>query len=114
MDVGHYLVGGGDPVEAIRRHGSLVTHVHAKDVDGAVLARLRAGEVDGFAGAIRDRLFTELGNGVLDLDGVVRALDEIDFDGWIMVEQDSSWLPPAQAAEIGGRALRVALAGLAR
>lgn len=114
MDVGHYLVGGGDPVEAIRRHGSLVTHVHAKDVDGAVLARLRAGEVAGFAGAIRERLFTELGNGVLDLDGVVSALDDIDFDGWIMVEQDSSWLPPAQAAEVGGRALRGALAGLAR
>ena len=60
--------------------------------------------------AIRERIFTELGNGVLDLPGVVRALDGIGYDGWIMVEQDSSWLPPAEAAEIGGRALRAALA----
>jgi inosose dehydratase len=110
LDVGHYLVGGGDPVEAIRRHGPLVTHVHAKDVDAAVLARLRAGEIAGFGPAIRERLFTELGNGALDLPGVVRALGAIGFDGWIMVEQDSSWLPPDEAAAIGLRALRTELA----
>ena len=47
--------------------------------------------------------------GALDLPGVVEALDAIGFDGWLMVEQDSSWLPPAQAAEIGLRALRAEL-----
>jgi inosose dehydratase len=109
LDVGHYLVGGGDPVEAIRRHGSLITHLHAKDVDPAVLARLRAGEIAGFGDAVRERLFTELGNGALDLRGVVQGLDDIGFDGWIMVEQDSSWLPPAEAAATGLRALRDAL-----
>ncbi|MGZ8563089.1 MAG: sugar phosphate isomerase/epimerase family protein [Candidatus Limnocylindria bacterium] len=109
LDVGHYLVGGGDPVEAIRRHGPLIIHVHAKDVNPAVLARLRTGEIAGFGGAIRERLFTELGNGALDLRGVVEALDAIGFHGWIMVEQDSSWLPPIEAAEIGLRALRAEL-----
>jgi inosose dehydratase len=109
LDVGHYLVGGGDPVEAIRRHGSLITHVHAKDVDPAVLGRLRAGEIAGFGDAVRERLFTELGNGALDLRGVVEALEGIGFEGWIMVEQDSSWRPPAEAAEIGLRALRTEL-----
>ena len=109
LDVGHYLVGGGDPVEAIRRHGPLITHVHAKDVDPEVLARLRGGEIAGFGGAIRERLFTELGNGALDLPGVVRALDTVGFEGWIMVEQDSSWLPPVEAAAIGLRALRAEL-----
>lgn len=110
LDVGHYTVGGGDPVEAIERHGTLIRHVHAKDVDRAVLSRLRSGELVGMWPAIRERIFTELGNGVLDLEGVVAALDRIGYDGWIMVEQDSSWLPPAEASEIGGRALRAALA----
>lgn len=109
LDVGHYLVGGGDPVAAIATYGDLVTHVHAKDVDGAVLARLRAGELDGFGEAVRHRLFTELGNGVLDLAGVVAGLDRIGFEGWIMVEQDSTWLRPAEAAAIGGRVLRYAI-----
>ncbi len=110
LDVGHYTVGGGDPVDAIRRHGPLIRHVHAKDVDPAVLARVRAGEVTGMWPMIRERIFTELGNGVLDLPGVVAALDDIGYDGWIMVEQDSSWLPPAEASAIGMRALRAALA----
>lgn len=109
LDVGHYLVGGGDPVEAIGRHGPLIRHVHAKDVDRAVLARARTGEVIGMWPMIRERIFTELGNGVLDLRGVVAALGRIGYDGWIMVEQDSSWLPPAEASEIGLRELRRAL-----
>jgi len=109
LDVGHYLVGGGNPVEAIGRYRDLVTHVHIKDVDPDVLARLRAGELDGFSAAVRRRIFTEPGNGALDLDGVVAALDRIGFAGWLMVEQDSSWLPPSEAAAIGNRVLRYAL-----
>ncbi len=109
LDVGHYLVGGGDPVAAIERFGSLVRHVHVKDVDPSVLRRLRAGEIDGFGGAVRERIFTEAGNGELDLVGVVRALDGIGYGGWLMVEQDSSWLRPAEAAAIGIRVLRHAI-----
>jgi len=114
LDVGHYLVGGGEPVRAIRRYGSLVTHVHLKDVDPAVLARLRSRELDGFGAAVRERIFTELGNGALDLHGVLATLDAVDFDGWLMVEQDSSWLRPAEAAAVGGRVLRYALRELDR
>ena len=114
LDVGHYLVGGGEPARAIRRYGSLVTHVHLKDVDPAILARLRSREIDGFATAVRERIFTELGNGALDLHGVLATLDAVGFDGWLMVEQDSSWLPPAEAAAIGGRVLRYALRELDR
>ena len=109
LDVGHYLVGGGDPVEAIGRYAEQIMHVHAKDVDPAVLARLRAGEMDGFAGAVRERIFTELGNGVLDLAGMVEALDRIGYRGWLMVEQDSSWLAPSEAAAVGIRTLRYAI-----
>jgi inosose dehydratase len=114
LDVGHYLVGGGEPVRAIRRYGSLVTHVHLKDVDPAVLARLRSREIDGFSAAVRERIFAELGNGALDLRGVLATLDAVDFDGWLMVEQDSSWLRPAEAAAVGGRVLRYAVRELDR
>ena len=82
-----------------------------KDVDPAVLADLRAGRLPDFAAAIRARLFTELGRGVLDVDGVVAALEAIGYGGWLMVEQDSTWLAPAESAAIGRAALpRQALA----
>jgi len=108
LDVGHFFAGGGDPVEAIGRYGPLVTHVHLKDVDAAVLARLRAGEVVGLGDAVRNRIFTELGHGAVDLDGVLRALDRIGYSGWLMVEQDSTWLRPSEAAAIGRRVLEFA------
>jgi len=108
LDVGHYLVGGGDPVEAVGRYRDLLTHVHVKDVDPAVLARLRAGGMPDFGAAVRERIFTELGNGALDLDGVLSALDRIGYGGWLMVEQDSSWLSPSEAAAIGMRVLEYA------
>ena len=109
LDVGHYTVGGGDPVEAIERHGALIGHVHVKDVDGDVLRRLRTREISGFEASVRERIFTELGNGILDLAGVLHALDGIGYSGWLMVEQDSSWLQPSEAAAVGGRVLRYAL-----
>ena len=109
LDVGHYLVGGGDPVDALERLGDRVRHVHLKDVDADVLRRLRAGEVDGFGAAIRQRLFTELGAGMLDLDGVIASLAGRDYDGWLMVEQDSCWGPPSESAAIGRRVLAAAL-----
>ena len=109
LDVGHYLVGGGDPVAALRQLGERVTHVHLKDVDPIVLDDLRSGALTGFGRAVRARVFTELGAGFLDLSGCLRALAERGYDGWLMVEQDSSWGPPSEAAAIGRRVLAQAL-----
>lgn len=109
LDVGHYTVGGGDPVEALWRYGERVIHVHLKDVDGPVLERLRNGQVNGFTEALRERIFTELGNGILDLPGIVDALVARDYDGWLMVEQDTTWRPPSESAAIGRRVLEYEL-----
>ena len=109
LDVGHWLVGGGDPVAAIDAFGERVTHVHLKDVDREVLGRLRDGELGGFTAAIRSRLFTELGSGILDLDGFLDALAAYSYRGWLMVEQDSGWPPPSESAAIGRRVLAAAL-----
>ena len=113
LDVGHFLVGGAEPVAALRRHRDLVTHIHLKDVDAAVLGQLRSGQLRGFANAIRARIFTELGNGILDLGGVLQQLAANRYGGWLMVEQDSTWLAPTEAAAIGLRVLRFALRDLA-
>ena len=109
LDVGHYTVGGGNPVEALKTFGERVRHVHLKDVDPGVHAQLREGALDGFNAATRLRVFTELGSGSLDLMGILRVLDARGYAGWLMVEQDSSWQPPSEAAAIGRRVLAHAL-----
>jgi sugar phosphate isomerase/epimerase len=45
---------------------------------------------------------------------VLETLEAVDYDGWLMVEQDSSWLPPAEAAAVGRRVLGYALRELDR
>jgi inosose dehydratase len=114
LDVGHWTVGGGDPADALRRYGDRVTHVHLKDVDTDVLAQLRAGRLPDFDAAIRARLFTELGAGVLDLRAVLAVLAQRDYAGWLMVEQDSCWGPPTESAAIGRRVLAQELRRLGR
>lgn len=109
LDVGHLIVGGGDPVGALARFGDRVRHLHLKDVDPAGLERLRAGQHDRLGSAVLEGLFTELGAGLLDLDGVLRQLVEQDYAGWLIVEQDWSPGPPSESAAIGRRVLGAAL-----
>ncbi len=109
LDVGHHIVGGGDPVAAVAAFGDRVRHLHLKDVDAAVLGRVRAGDYEGLGQAVREGLFTELGAGILDLDGVLRRLAERDYAGWLIVEQDWGWGPPSESAAIGRRVLAAAL-----
>ena len=109
LDTGHHLVAGGDPVEALRSLGDRVRHVHLKDVDGDLLTALRAGEYEGLEDAVTHGLFTELGAGILDLDGVIGALAARGYDGWLMVEQDRSLGVPSESAAIGRRVLAASL-----
>jgi inosose dehydratase len=112
LDVGHHIVGGGDPVGATRAFGERLRHLHLKDVDPHVLGRVRAGAYEGLGEAVREGLFTELGAGVLDLDGVLRLLAARDYAGWLIVEQDWGWEPPSESAAIGRRVLGAGLRGL--
>ncbi|MGW4791596.1 TIM barrel protein [Nonomuraea sp. NPDC004297] len=88
LDTGHLLLAGGDPVTALRAWAERVGHVHIKDGDTAILARALADGVD-----LRELMgrggFAQLGEGELDLPAVVRALDEIGYAGWIVIEQDT-------------------------
>jgi inosose dehydratase len=113
LDVGHYLLAGGDPVAALRDFGERVCHVHLKDVDPRVAERMRSGELGGFLEGLRARVFTEVGAGSLDVDGVLATLSERDYRGWIVVEQDTTWRSPSESAAISRAVIDYALRGLA-
>jgi inosose dehydratase len=87
VDTGHLLVGGGDPVAITAAHPERVEHVHLKDVDAAMAARVRAGETT-FGAAVRDGMFRPLGTGDVDVSALVRTLEEAGYDGWYVLEQD--------------------------
>jgi len=87
VDPGHLLVGGSDPVQALRDWGERVNYVHIKDVRLEVLRGVVA-ERAGMLEAWRRGIFCELGAGDVDLDGVFAELKRTGYSGWICVEQD--------------------------
>ena len=87
IDTGHTVVGGGDPVELARLHADRLVHLHLKDVDGAVLARLRAGEID-MNEAWRTGIFCPFGDGVVPLREFLALPEVRGLDGYAVLEQD--------------------------
>jgi sugar phosphate isomerase/epimerase len=74
VDTGHFIRSGIDPVEAIRRFGARVHGVHLKDF--------------AEAGAFADGCI--LGDGMLDLGAVFRALREVEFSGALSLEYEEN------------------------
>jgi inosose dehydratase len=105
LDTGHLAIGGGDPVEVLRRWGSRVDHVHLKDVDAAELARVLAAG-GGMTEVWSSGAFVAFGSGVVDLPAVLAALEDLDYAGWIVIEQDV--LPAADVSLRDFRASRAA------
>lgn len=99
LDVGHLKYGGGDAMDFLPTYGDRVAHVHLKDVDPDVLARAQA-EKWSFRDALRGIIFPELGDGLVDIPGVVSWLKEHDYDGWLVLEQDTTHRRPLDAARV--------------
>lgn len=89
LDTGHLMIGGVDPAEFARRHGDRVVHVHLKDVDAGLAARLRGGELT-FLAAVLQGLFRPLGTGDARITEVVAQLDAAGYARWLVLEQDTA------------------------
>lgn len=81
LDIAHYFQGGGDPAKAIRKYKDRLLFIHIKDVESPVPAA--AGE------QARAYRFVELGRGKVDLPTVFKALKDVNFRGWGIIELDS-------------------------
>ena len=87
LDTGHLMFAGGDPLEAIARHGDRIWHVHFKDCDPQLAAQSRVEGWD-YHTSVRRGIFCELGRGMVPFTGVLEALRAWTYSGWIVVEQD--------------------------
>jgi inosose dehydratase len=87
LDTGHLMVGGADPTAIVRAARGRISHVHLKDVDSSIAARVRAGEV-GYRDAVHQGMYRPLGDGDADVATIVRLLREDGYDGWYVIEQD--------------------------
>lgn len=88
LDTGHLAIGGSDPVEIAGIAGGRINHVHFKDVDLGMAARLASREIT-FREAARQNAFRPLGEGDVDAGAVLDRLEGAGYSGWYVLEQDS-------------------------
>lgn len=79
LDTGNLWLGGGDPVEMVKRLGSKIEHVHWKDWPAEMEAK--RGQMYGAGMAV-----IPLGSGVVDIQGTFQALVHAGFDGYTTLE----------------------------
>jgi inosose dehydratase len=87
LDTGHMLLGGGDPVEAVRDWGDRINHVHLKDARLDVIRRI-VGDRAPVRAIWERHAFCPLGAGDVPLGYVLENLRAQHYRGWLVVEQD--------------------------
>jgi inosose dehydratase len=92
LDTGHLIVGGGDPVAGVSRWSGRINHLHLKDARTAVIAEALASGA-GMIEVWSKRVFVPIGDGDLDVAGVVAALKQSGYGGWAVVEHDNIAVP---------------------
>jgi inosose dehydratase len=88
LDTGHLAIGGSDPVEIAKLAAGRINHVHLKDVNYELAARLAGRELD-FREAAKKGAFRPLGEGDVDVGRLLNVLEGAGYSGWYVLEQDT-------------------------
>jgi inosose dehydratase len=87
FDTGHYRFGGGDPLVGLQQHASRIWHVHFKDHAPAIAEQSRREDWNATR-SVEHGVFCELGQGDIDFPAILAQLKDLNYQGWIVVEQD--------------------------
>jgi inosose dehydratase len=115
LDTGHCEYGGGNCAIEARKFASVLRFVHIKDLDKQILAQARKRKLT-FEQAIEEKVFPIVGQGAIEFPEFFRVLDENNYSGWVVVEQDVTFgetvVPPGESVAAGLRYLRGVVAQL--
>ncbi len=70
-DAGHIAKGGMNPVAIFKDYIPVIRHVHFKDMND-------------------NGIWAEMGQGTIDFTSIVQVLQQANYSGWIMVEEESA------------------------
>ncbi len=87
FDTGHHAYRGGDPINFMRRHHDRIPYLHLKSIDPEIQKRVEAEGIP-FAEAVKMDIFVEPSKGAVDFLAFRDMLQEIDYNGYAIVEQD--------------------------
>lgn len=93
FDTGHFAYCGADPLAMAVKYGDRIKHVHLKDIRTEIVDKVRNDKLSFLAG-VRLGTFTVPGDGSIDFGPIFKALEERDYEGYMVVEAEQD---PAKA-----------------
>lgn len=87
FDTGHAYYAGIDPAQGLRKYSSRIEYIHFKDINKSVFDDVFHKNI-GFYEACHKRLMCPIGEGTLDYSSIRSSLIDIEYHGWITLEQD--------------------------
>ena len=87
LDTGHLAYAGMDPVEWLRKYKDRLDYVHFKDIDQKVYDEVMGEHIRFFEGCAKGSM-CPIGKGKLDYKAIADVLAEINYNGYITIEQE--------------------------
>ncbi|OOB80520.1 MAG: AP endonuclease [Epulopiscium sp. Nuni2H_MBin003] len=87
LDTGHLYYSGMDPVKYIKKYADRLDYLHFKDVNDEVYKKVISQNIKFFDGCAMGTM-CPIGQGNLDYVAIKNALDEINYGGYITIEQE--------------------------
>lgn len=87
LDTGHCVYSGMDPVEWLKKYSDRLAYVHFKDVHADRLENCINNKT-GFWEACKQGVMCPIGDGCVDYLKIKQTLEEINYQGWIVIEQE--------------------------
>lgn len=87
LDTGHSYYSGMEPVTWLRDNADRLDYIHFKDIDLDVYRQVM-GERVRFFDACAKGVMCPIGKGVIDYPAIRRLLRDIDYHGYITIEQE--------------------------
>lgn len=87
LDTGHLYYSKMDPVEWLRKCADRIDYIHFKDIDLKVYDEVMNERIR-FFDACGKGVMCPIGQGVIDYDSIHKLLQEINYHGYITIEQE--------------------------
>jgi len=87
LDTGHLKYAGMDPATWLGKYKDRLDYVHFKDIDKKIYDEVMNEKIRFFEGCARGSM-CPIGQGMIDYGAVAEVLKEIDYNGYITIEQE--------------------------
>ena len=87
LDTGHLYYSKMDPVEWLKKYAGRIDYLHFKDIDQTMYEQVM-GEKIRFFDACGKGVMCPIGKGIVEYEAIHKLLKEIDYNGYITIEQE--------------------------